>query len=295
MRGPTRRGFLAGLAGLAGLLAGGSLGAGVAMVRERPAAIAVDRRRVRALLVSSTTVAGKASLEHAASELRALYADASRLLLINFASLPEDRDAYAERMQRDFGRLAPHLEVASLHALAPERAARAVREAEAFFVSGGNTFLLLRELCDREALGVLRERVLAGAPYAGSSAGSNLAGLVIGTTNDFPLVDVPSRRALGLLPAVYNPHHPEEAEAEAFGSRQWKIRQYARYHPAEPVVGVNNAGMIAIRGDALELRGEGAMATVQVGSEGAIVRGDAESDLAAVIARLRPPERVLKG
>jgi dipeptidase E len=204
-------------------------------------------------------------LEHAAEALRELYGSNKRILLINFASLPDDRDAYAIRMQKDFQRIDPEFRVDSLHQAKLEDAARVVREAEAFFVSGGNTFLLLRELYDRSVVKLLRERVLAGAPYAGSSAGSNIAGTCIGTTNDFPITDIPTRRSLGLFQGLYNPHHPEE-EAADFGSRQWKIRNYARYNPGETIVGVPNAGMLRVRGDKVTLLGDGAVALVQKGA-----------------------------
>lgn len=241
----------------------------------------------RGLLISSTTVAGKQSLEHAELELRQLFRGVENILLINFASLPAARDAYAKRMQRDFSRIEERLKVTSLHAVPHSEAGGLVEKAEAFFVSGGNTFLLLRELLDRGVLDTIRERVASGVPYAGSSAGSNLAGTAIGTTNDFPLVDIPSRRAIGLLPGCYNPHHPDPSDKDAFGSRQWKIGQYAAYHPSELVFGVNNAGMISVDGEQLSLRGSGAVATVQLGSAHRIIDAPGEANVSAAVAELR--------
>jgi hypothetical protein len=72
--------------------------------------------------MSATTLAGRGSMEHATPELLDLYADVSRILLINFASLPEDRDAYAARMQRDFSGIDSRFRVDSLHAAKPEDA-----------------------------------------------------------------------------------------------------------------------------------------------------------------------------
>ncbi len=223
-----------------------------------------DRSGVNALLVSATTREGHASLEHAAPVLRELYGPRRRILLINFASLPDVRDSYAERMQRDFQRIAEGYTVDSLHRYRPEEAPGVIRKAEAFYVSGGNTFLLLRELYDRGVVDLLRERVYNGVPYAGASAGSNLGGLCIGTTNDFPITDIPTRRSLGLFNGVYNPHHPEPEEAE-FGMRQWKIREFARYNPDQTVIGVTNAGMLRLQGNRVTLKGDGALAFVQAG------------------------------
>ena len=242
-------------------------------------------QQVKALLVSATTLAGHKSLEHAEEELIGLYGGIQRILLVNFASLPPDRDAYAARMQRDFRRINEGFQVDSLHTSSISDAARMVKDAEAVYVSGGNTFLLLRELYDRQVVALLRDRILGGMPYAGSSAGSNLAGINIGTTNDFPLVDIPTRKALGILPGTFNPHHPDPEKKE-FDSRQYKIGQYARYHPMDPVVGVNNAGMISIRGDELTLRGAGGFATVQVGGMSEQIADHQSGNISKAINRL---------
>lgn len=223
-----------------------------------------QRTGVRALLISATTVEGMHSLEHAGSELKKLYGERRRILLINFASLPEDRDAYEMRMKRDLLEMDSRYEVSSLHRVKTGEAGPAIRQAEAFFVSGGNTFLLLRELYDRFVVDLLRERVFQGIPYAGSSAGSNIAGETIGTTNDFPITDVPTRRCLGLFSGVYNPHHPE-ANEPLFGSRQWKIGEYARYNPGETVYGVTNSGMLRLHEGRITLLGDGASAFINKG------------------------------
>lgn len=267
--GPARRGFLKTLASLPLL----GLAANPLAAAAPPPAAVPDRSRLRALLLSATTNPGQASLEHARQAMAELYQDVRDILLINFASLPQDRDAYAERMQRDFSTIHERFRVRSLHHYPHREAARVIREAEAVFVSGGNTFLLLRELYDRSAVELLRERALLGMPYAGSSAGSNIAGLTIGTTNDFPITDIPTRRALGLLPAVFNPHHPAEDEPE-FGGRQWKIRQHAAYNPDQPVVGVTNPGMLRLEGERVLLVGRAAAAFVQKGSQATAFTSD---------------------
>jgi dipeptidase E len=84
--------------------------------------------------------------------------------------------------------------------------------------------------------------VLAGGVFNGSSAGCNIAGTVIGATNDFPVVDVPSRAALGLFPCVFNPHHPKVGEPE-YAARANKIRGYRRVNPGEIVMGIGNGAV----------------------------------------------------
>lgn len=215
------------------------------------------RTRVNATLLSATTVPGGTSMGHAYEPLREVFSEVSDILLMPFARLPADRDAYTRRMQRDFARIEPRFKVRSLHQVDPRDAPAVVRDAEAFFISGGNTFLLLRELYDRFVVDLIRELILQGVPYGGSSAGSNVAGTVIGTTNDFPITDIPTRRSFGLMPAVFNPHHPDPQTNERdFGSRQWKIGQYTDYNTDEIVIGVTDPGVLRIQGDQIKLRGE---------------------------------------
>lgn len=275
----NRRGFLKRLA-TASTMGLTSLSAAGATWQADPGP--ARRDRVRALLLSATTLPGRGSMEHAREALRTLYGPRREILLINFASLPGDRDAYAARMQRDFAIIDPAFVVRSLHQVPPVEAERAIRSADGFFVSGGNTFLLLRELYDRFVVELLRERVFSGVPYAGSSAGSNIAGEAIGTTNDFPLTDVPTRRSLALFAGVFNPHHPAESDP-LFAGRQGKIDQYARYHPSQTILGVTDPGIIRLEGNALSLLGEGAAAFVQRGRLKAVARATESGSLEAAL------------
>jgi len=242
---------------------------------------------IRGLLLSATTVPGGKSMGHALDDLAGLFQGRRELLLINFASLPGDRDAYERRMQREFSAIDPNFKVRSLHRIPSRESAGAIRNAEGFFVSGGNTFLLLRELYDRYVLETLRERILMGVPYAGSSAGSNIAGAVIGTTNDFPITDIPTRRSLGIIPAVFNPHHPDpDLDKRAFDSRQWKMGQYSRYNENEVVLGVTDPGLVVIKGRRMSLGGEGGKAYLTFRGRTESVGPGEPNDLSEIIEKL---------
>ncbi len=52
---------------------------------------------------------------------------------------------------------------------------RAIKESDAVFVGGGNTFRLLKELYDWDLVEVIRRAVENGKPYVGSSAGAIIA------------------------------------------------------------------------------------------------------------------------
>lgn len=177
--------------------------------------------------------------------LRAHFAAARRIALVLHATHPVDRDRMEARLREAFAHL-NGAAVESLHRRDAAGQARLLAEADGIFVGGGETFVLLAELHRSGQLDVIRERVRAGVPYLGSSAGANVAGLLIGTTNDFPVAEIPTRAALGVFPAVINPHHPRVGEAEHAG-RVAKVADYLRFNPEHRVLGLANASLARLQ------------------------------------------------
>ncbi|MBC7365624.1 MAG: Type 1 glutamine amidotransferase-like domain-containing protein [Undibacterium sp.] len=195
-------------------------------------------------LVTGGTISKDGRLLPAVSAAHKLhYGTQKNILLILHASIPADRDG-AEKKVRSL-LAADGYAAESLHHYEGRAALKKIEEAEAFFVGGGDTFLLLRTLYDTGQFALLRKKVLAGARFNGSSAGCNIAGLNIGGTNDFPVVDVPTKAALGFFPCVFNPHHPVVGEPE-YEARVRKIRGYRRINPAEIVLGVGNGSAVRL-------------------------------------------------
>jgi dipeptidase E len=170
------------------------------------------------------------------------YIGVKKVALVLHATLPAERDRMEARLQEAFRHLGG-IAAESLHRRDAAGQMALLTEADGIFVGGGETFVLLGELYRTGQLEVIRRRVAAGVPYGGSSAGANIAGLLIGTTNDFPTADVPSRKSLGLIAAAINPHHPPPELKADFEGRAGKIKAYLQFNPTETVLALANASI----------------------------------------------------
>ena len=175
------------------------------------------------LLLSNSRAPGMGFLEHATDAIKGVLGDRASVLFVPFAG--SDPDAYTTTMRGALARIG--VRVTGLHEV-PD-AVRAIGQAEAIFVGGGNSFRLLRSLNRLGVLAALREAaVTGGVPYLGASAGSNLACPTIRTTNDMPIVEVPSLSALGLIPFQLNPHYldPDLGSTHQGETRQQRLEEF---------------------------------------------------------------------
>ena len=210
--------------------------------------------------------------------MRAHYAGCRKVALVLHASHPADRDRMEARLQKAFA----HLGVSaaeSLHGHDDAGAKVLLAGVDGIFVGGGETFVLLGELYRTGQLELIRQRVLAGVPYGGVSAGANVAGLLIGTTNDFPVVEIPSRTALGIFPAVINPHHPAPEAKVDYDGRAGKIKIYLKFNPTETVLALANASIARLHDGKVTLE-SGLGWVYRTGSVRPLEPGDAVPELA---------------
>jgi dipeptidase E len=197
------------------------------------------------LVSGGSMMNGNQFAESTLDVMRTHYAGCTRIALVLHATHPDQRDRMETRLQEAFQHL-NGAQAESLHRH-DEAGQRALLErADGIFVGGGETFVMLAELHRTGQIGLIRERVAAGVPYGGSSAGANVAGLIIGTTNDFPVAEIPTRRALGLLPVSINPHHPTQETKADYDGRAGKIRIYLQFNPTETVLALANASIVRL-------------------------------------------------
>ncbi len=207
----------------------------------------------RFLLLSNSRNPGQGYLDHALAPIRSFIGPSrERVLFVPYAGVRLSYDDYAANVRERFEAMGYALD--SIHEAADP--ARAVDEAEVLVVGGGNTFHLLLTLAERGLIERIRARVLAGVPYVGWSAGSNIASPTIRTTNDMPIVEPPSFEALGLVPFQINPHytdlHPPGHQGE---TRAERIEEFCVMNPSVPVVGLPEGTMLRVEGDRMTLLG----------------------------------------
>ncbi|WP_439879842.1 dipeptidase PepE [Pontibacter sp. MBLB2868] len=205
------------------------------------------------LLISTSTTHGTEYLEHAEQEVRSLLEGKSSILFIPYARPGGiSHNEYTAKVKDTFGKWG--ISVTGVHEY--DDPVKAVNEAEAVFIGGGNTFVLLRNLYNNKLVKPLQERVAKGMPYMGTSAGTNVAGKTIGTTNDMPIVHVKTFDALELVPFNINPHYldPIEGSTHMGETRETRIAEF-HHHNRQPVIGLREGSMLRIKGDRIELLG----------------------------------------
>lgn len=202
------------------------------------------------MLISNSTMYGGEYLAHCRDGLSEILEGRRTLLFIPYALA--DHDGYAAKAVEG---LAPiDIEVESIHTTTDP--VEAVRSAEAIFIGGGNTFRLLKNLCEKNLLDPIREKVREGMPYLGSSAGSNVACATIRTTNDMPIVEPPSFDALALVPFNLNPHYqdPEPSSRHMGETREERILQFLEEND-RIVVGLREGAWLRVDGTQVTLEG----------------------------------------
>lgn len=234
------------------------------------------------LLISNSTMAGEPYMNWCKETLASFYKNAGvkKVLFIPYAgvnlapeSITASFDVYEQRVASV---MAPYgIEIESIHRLG--NPILAVRDAEAIAVGGGNTFHLFYMLHDLNLMDVIRQHVSEGLPYAGWSAGANLACPTLMTTNDMPIIQPQSFEGLGLIPYQINPHyldaHPSNHGGE---TRQQRIEEFLTVNRQITVLGLREGCYFRCTGDDIYLNGKLDLRVFRYGQEPAEIQAGPE-------------------
>lgn len=204
------------------------------------------------LLLSSSREHDSGYLEHALDMIKDHLGDVKELLFIPFAGVSISYDQYVDMVQAPLSSLG--VKVVGIHQC--ENAKEAVENAQAVAVGGGNTFHLLHQLYENDLIDAIQAKVNAAMPYIGWSAGSNVAGASIRTTNDMPIIEPKSFNALGLVDFQINPHYTDFNPPGHNGeTREQRLAEFMVINPTTPIVAIVEGTAIKQSGDNLTLIG----------------------------------------
>ena len=216
------------------------------------------------LLISNSTNAGEEYLKYPIAEIAKTLKGVSEVVFIPYAAVTFSYDEYEAKVQARFNEIG--IKVKSIHHALNKR--NFLRNAEAVVIGGGNTFALLKKMQEEDLLDVIHRRVKSGMPYVGWSAGSNVTCPTICTTNDMPIVQPESFRAIGLVSFQINPHYLDaNPEGHAGETREQRINEYLEANRRRYVVGLREGCMIRIKDGNIELIGSRSMRIFRKGME----------------------------
>lgn len=219
----------------------------------------MDKRNL--LLISNSTNRGENYLAWCTDLIKDFCQrhNVKQVLFVPYAgvSLAEDGleasyDTYEEKVAKVYASFGVKL-VSAHHSADP---VKAVHEAECVAVGGGNTFHLVKELHRLGLMQAISLRANAGMPYMGWSAGSNVAGPTLCTTNDMPIVQPASFDCINLVPFQINPHYTDYFDPKHGGeTRDDRLKEYIMVNPHATVAAIREATALSLEEGCLKLVG----------------------------------------
>lgn len=206
------------------------------------------------ILASTSTLFGGNYLEYLSSEIENLFRETDEIIFVPFARPGGiSHEEYTDKARTFFSQI--NIKVKGLHEF--EDKIEAVNKSKGIFTGGGNTFLLVKTLHEEDLMGVLKENVENGTPYLGCSAGSNIGGLNMKTTNDMPIAYPPSFECMGLVPFNINPHYldPNPDLKHNGETRETRIKEFLTQNNTK-VVGLREGNWIRKIGQKITVEGK---------------------------------------
>lgn len=209
-------------------------------------------KNMKLLLISNSTNAGEEYLKYPIARIAEHLEGVSEVIFVPYAAVTFSYAEYERKVQNRFNEIG--IKVRSIHR--EKNPLKAIREAQAICVGGGNTFALTKKMQQQGLLPAILRKLKAGTPYVGWSAGSNVCCPTICTTNDMPIVEPESFKAIGAVKFQINPHYLDaNPEGHAGETREQRIEEYIEANPRRYVVGLREGCMLRLIDGKLELIG----------------------------------------
>lgn len=205
------------------------------------------------IIASTSTLHGSAYLEYLFDSLKVLFKNTSEVVFIPYARPSGvSHDEYTEAAAKAFKKI--NITVRGIHTFDDPK--EAIKNAKGIFTGGGNTFVLVSQLYKQNIMEPLRDAIRNGTPYLGTSAGSNICGLTIGTSNDMPIMYPPSFKTLGIVPFNINPHYldPDPTSTHMGETRETRIKEFHKFN-TQPVVGLREGSWLEVKDNSVSLKG----------------------------------------
>ncbi len=206
------------------------------------------------IIASTSTIHGSKPLEYLSKALIELYSGIDEILFIPYARPGGiTHDEYTANVSVAFEKI--NKKVLGLHTFS--NPTEALKNAQGIFTGGGNTFLLVDQLYRNKVIEPLKDAIHAGTPYLGTSAGSNICGLTMQTTNDMPIIYPPSFKTLGIVPFNINPHYldPDPNSTHKGETRETRIKEFHNLNP-QPVLGLREGSWLHVKNEKILLKGK---------------------------------------
>ncbi|TGV03208.1 dipeptidase PepE [Flavivirga rizhaonensis] len=206
------------------------------------------------IIASTSTIHGSGYLDYILDDLTILFKGIKDILFIPYARPSGiSHDEYTKIVNTAFSKI--DKTATGIHTY--ENPIEAIKKAKAIFIGGGNTFVLTNQLYKNDLIHTLQAVVKNGTPYLGTSAGSNICGLTINTTNDMPIVYPPSFKALGFVPFNINPHYldPNKSSKHMGETRETRIKEFHNFN-TQPVIGIREGSWLHVKDYSIILKGD---------------------------------------
>jgi len=227
---------------------------------------------MKLLLLSNSTNKGEAYMEwckHTISDF--VVGHQENIIFISYAAASFPLPEYTSKVNEALHEV--NISVSGIEEF--ENTKEAISNASAIFVGGGNTFHLLKLLQDNDLVDAIKQKVKAGTPYVGWSAGSNVASPSICTTNDMPIVEPKSFDALNLIPFQINPHYTEEVLPNHGGeTRKQRLNEYLYVNRESKVLCIPEATYLNVIGSMLYYFGTESGKVLSLSDEKLLTPGD---------------------